>query len=168
MKKNLLLITLMIIIAVVNAQAPLNYQPSPLYGNTQVRDAKVTTKVDVAKPATDAGNRALSYYWLNYSDAVDYALNGWTLENLAALPLWPDSTTYVVTGTGDDFYWYAHGYAHMFDPISDYIADFIDDNETVIGSASDWYNDDHAFEIDSLRFYYYYDRFNTNYTDTLK
>lgn len=168
MKKNLLLITFLIIAASINAQAPLNYQTDAKYGNTQVPNAKTATKFDVTKPASTAGERALNYYWVNYSDAVDYALNGWTLENLASVPLWPDSTTYVVTGTGEDFYWYGHGYSHIFDPISDYVSDFVDDNFTVIGDADDWFNEDHAFDIDSVRFYYFYDRFNDSYTDTLK
>jgi len=168
MKKNLLLIVCLIIVTALHAQAPLNYQNGPVLGGDLIRNAKQTSKADVAKATSATGDRALTYYWLNYSDAVDYAFNGWALENLAALPLWPDSTSYVVTGTGEDFYWYGHGYVHLFDPISDYVSDFVDDNYTVIGDASDWYNDDHAFEIDSVRFYYYYDRFNTGYTDTLK
>ena len=168
MKKNLLLITFMIIVAAVNSQAPLNYQNSSKYANTQVGNAKTTSKDDIGKSVNDAGDRSLTNYLLNYSDAVDYALNGWTLANLTILPLWPDSTSYVVTGTGEDFYWYGHAYAHMFDPISDYVTDFVDDNYTVIGDASDWFNSDHGFKFDSVRFYYYYDRFNTNYTDTLK
>ena len=168
MKKNLLLITFLIIAASINAQAPLNYQTDAKYGNTQVSNAKTATKFDVTKPVSTAGERALNYYWVNYSDAVDYALNGWTLENLASVPLWPDSTTYVVTGTGEDFYWYGHGYSHIFDPISEYVSDFVDDNFTVIGDADDWFNEDHAFDVDSVRFYYFYDRFNDSYTDTLK
>ncbi len=168
MKKNILLISFLVIAASINAQAPLNYQNDAKYGNTQIRYAKTTSKIDVLKPASDAGERSINYYWVNYSDAVDYTLNGWTLENLASVPLWPDSSSYVVTGTGDDFYWYGHGYSHTFDPISGYIADFVDDNFTVIGSANDWFNEDHAFDIDSVRFYYFYDRFNDSYVDTLK
>ena len=168
MKKNFLLIVCLIIVTALHAQAPLNYQGAAIQGNDLIRDAKTIVKSDVAKPAVDAGDRALTYYWLNYSDAVDYAFNGWALENLAALPLWPDSSGYVVTGTGEDFYWYGHGYVHMFDPISDFVSDFVDDNFTVIGDASDWFNDDHAFDIDSVRFYYFYDRPTTGYTDTLK
>lgn len=169
MKKNLLLFTFMTMTAVLFAQVPLPYQtPSAGTNSHLIGSAKHTTKADIDKPLVNADGRALTYYWLNYSDAVDYSLNGWTLENLAALPLWPDSSAYVVTGTGEDFYWYGHGYAHMFDPISDYISDFVDDNFTVIGDASDWFNEDHSFDIDSVRFYYYYDRFNAGYTDTLK
>lgn len=168
MKKNFLLIVCLIIVTALHAQAPLNYQSSVLQGSEQIRDAKNITKSDVLKQTADQGDRALTYYWLNYSDAVDYAFNGWALENLAALPLWPDSSGYVVTGTGEDFYWYGHGYVHMFDPISDFVSDFVDDNFTVIGDAKDWFNDDHAFDIDSVRFYYLYDRVNTAYTDTLK
>lgn len=168
MKKNLVLITCLFIYTVMQAQAPLNSPSLLLPGNDLIRDAKTVTKSDLHKASVDEGDRALNYYWVNYSDAVDYAYNGWALENLASLPLWPDSTTLVVTGTGDDFYWYGHGYVHMFDPISDYISDFVDDNYTVIGNASDWWNADHSFKIDSVRFYYFYDRFNSGYTDTLK
>lgn len=167
MKKTLVLISCMIGLTAAQAQAPLG-QSASAPGNDLLRNAKTVTKADLGKDAVDPGNRALNYYWLNYSDAVDYTFNGWALENLASMPLWPDSTTLVVTGTGEDFYWYAHGYAHLFDPISDYIADFVDDNYTVIGDASDWFNADHSFKIDSVRFYYFYDRFNTGYTDTLK
>lgn len=167
MKKNLLLITCLIVITVLQAQSPLGTQIA-VPGNDLIRNAKPTTKAELGKGTADPGDRAVNYYWVNYSDAIDYAYNGWALENLASLPLWPDSTTLVVTGTGDDFYWYGHGYVHLFDPISDYIADFVDDNYTVIGDASDWFNDEHSFNIDSVRFYYFYDRFNTAYTDTLK
>ncbi|MEZ5014918.1 MAG: T9SS type A sorting domain-containing protein [Chitinophagales bacterium] len=169
MKKNLLLIALSITVASLHAQAPLNYQSSILAGNDLIRDAKnPDMSLLPTKSSIQDGERALTYYWVNFSDAVDYSLNGWTLENIAALPLWPDSTAYVVSGTGDDFFWYGHGYAHNFDPISDYISDFVNDNYTVIGSAKDWFNEDHSFVIDSARFYYYYDRYNTGYTDTLK
>jgi PKD repeat protein len=168
MKKNFLLIVCLIIVTALHAQAPLNYQGVSLPGSDLIRNAKTITKSDVAKAAVDNGDRALTYYWLNYSDAVDYAFNGLALENLAALPLWPDSSGFVVTGTGEDFHWYGHGYFHMFDPISDFVSDYVDDNFTVIGDASDWFNDDHAFQIDSVRFYYFYDRPTTGYTDTLK
>lgn len=167
MKKTLVLISCMFTFAAMQAQAPLS-NPHPVQGSDLIRNAKTVTKANLGKGTADPGDRALNYYWVNYSDAVDYAFNGWTLENLASLPLWPDSTTLVVTGTGDDFYWYGHGYVHMFDPISEYISDFVDDNYTVIGDASDWFNEDHSYKIDSLRFYYFYDRFNTAYTDTLK
>ena len=170
MKKIFLLFVTIATAGILSAQSPLNNQASPLYGSDLLRNAKNVTKADLGKTAHtgDGDSRDLNYYWVNYSDAVDYALNGWALENLAALPLWPDSTAYVVSGTGEDFYWYGHGYAHAMDPISDYVSDFVDDNFTVIGDAKDWFNEDHAFDIDSVRFYYFYDRPNTSYTDTLK
>ncbi len=167
MKKNLVLIACMFTVFAMQAQAPLSNQQT-MPGANLMRDAKPVTKADLGKGTSDPGDRAVNYYWVNYSDAVDYAYNGWALENLASMPLWPDSTTLVVTGTGEDFYWYAHAYAHMFDPISNYISNFVDDNFTVIGDAGDWFNEDHSIVIDSARFYYFYDRFNTGYTDTLK
>jgi len=167
MKKNLLLTLSVCATFAIQAQSPIG-NAAAIQGTELIRDAKTVTREDLGKEMSDPGDRALNYYWVNYSDAVDYALNGWALENLASLPLWPDSTTLVVTGTGEDFYWYGHGYSHLFDPLSDYVADFVDDNFTVIGDASDWFNDEHSFKIDSVRFYYFYDRFNTGYTDTLK
>ncbi len=169
MKKNLLLFKFLIITASLFAQAPLNYQTDQKYNSSLIKAAKPVNNASLFKPKTaEEGSRSMNYYWLNFSDAVDYALNGWTLENLSAVPLWPDSNAVVTGGADGTFSWYGHAYAHMFDPISDYISDFVDDNFTVIGDAADWFNEDHSYEVDSVRFYYYYDRFNDGYTDTLK
>lgn len=136
---------------------------------------KGTTKEDIYRIKNlnpeSLRDASLTYYWINFNDAIDYQFNGGTLENLAIMPLWQDSTVKVVgnDGTGEyEFYWWIHSYASMLDPTSIYISDWVDNNYTMIGSASDWFNKDHAFVVDTIRFYYYYDRFDFSVTDTLK
>lgn len=173
MKKISAILFLAVVTSVTFAQAPLSPEFGDIFHSGQVKEIKPVSKADVSNlRSEDAnGSRDLAYYWVNYSDAIDYEYNGGTFMNFAALPLWPDSTVYIVAGTGDpadDFYWYAHGYSHCFDPISQLIIDYVDQQYSVIGGASSWFNADHGFHIDSLRFYYFYDRPNTGYTDTLK
>ena len=141
------------------------------------RDAKETPKEMVYEDRYLDGSRDadLNYYWINYSLAVDLAYNGLALENLAAMPLWPDSTVKVVgnDGTGPfEYYWYIHSMANTFDPTSFYIHDYVDyeyypDVPPPVPTPL-WFDEKHAYEVDSVGLYYYYDRYNTDVTDTLE
>lgn len=127
------------------------------------------SKNDINQLRSNGGDsRALSYYWLNFSDAVDYVFNGGLGENFDFMVMWPDSSVVVTDGAGGEFHWYIHGYTHLFDPISEYNSEFVNANYTLIGDAADWFTEDHAFHIDSVAFYYAYIRPNTGYVDTLK
>ncbi|MFN0274936.1 MAG: T9SS type A sorting domain-containing protein [Chitinophagales bacterium] len=127
------------------------------------------TANDLQEMRSEGGDsRALSYYWLNFSDAVDYVFNGGLGENIDFMVMWPDSTAVVTDGAGGIFHWYIHGYTHLFDPLSEYHAEFVNANYTLIGDAADWFTEDHAFHVDSMAFYYAYIRPNTGYVDTLK
>ncbi|HET8964072.1 MAG TPA: hypothetical protein VFM99_09255, partial [Chitinophagales bacterium] len=63
-------------------------------------DAKTATKAEIMAIKGDITGSpreaALTYYWINYNDAIDMAFNGGTLENISFLPLWPDSTVKVI------------------------------------------------------------------------
>lgn len=139
------------------------------------RDAKKVTKEDIMAIKGEAAGQpreaSLTYYWINYNDAIDLPFNGGTLENISFLPLWPDSTVKVVgndAGSPFEYFWWMHSYSDMLDPTSFYISDWVDEVYTVAGNSSDWFNKDHAFDVDSVRFYYFYDRYDNSVTDTLK
>jgi hypothetical protein len=112
--------------------------------------------------------RALTYYWMNFSDAVDFVFNGGLGENIGFMLMWPDSSVVITDGTGGVFNWYIHSYSHIFDPVSEYHAEYINEEYTLIGDAEEWLSDDHAFHIDSMAFYYAYIRPNNDYVDTLR
>ncbi|MBK7109685.1 MAG: T9SS type A sorting domain-containing protein [Chitinophagales bacterium] len=138
-------------------------------------DAKTATKAEIMAIKGDITGSSreadLTYYWINYNDAIDMAFNGGTLENISFLPLWPDSTVKVIgndAGTPYEFYWWVHSFADMLDPTSFYISNWVDDTYTVAGNSSDWFNKDHAFRVDSVRFYYLYERHDNTVTDTLR
>lgn len=138
-------------------------------------DAKTATKEEIMAIKGDitgtTRDASLAYYWINYNDAIDMVFNGGTLENISFLPLWPDSTVKVIgndAGTPYEFFWWIHSYADMLDPTSFYISDWVDANYTVIGNSSDWFNKDHSFRVDSVRFYYLYERHDHSVTDTLR
>lgn len=140
------------------------------------RDTRSTPKSGVYQDRSLDGTResALTYYWINYSAAVDLTYNGLTLENISAVPLWPDSTVKVVgddAGTPFEYYWWVHSFSNVLDPTSTFIQDYVDyeyypDAPPPV-PTKEWFNDTHAYDVDSVGFYIYYDRYVTDVTDTL-
>lgn len=145
--------------------------------NLLPRDVKPYERDMIYKDRSIDGSRDadLTFYWLNYSLAVDLAYNGLALENIAAMPLWPDSTVKVVgnDGTGPfEYFWWIHSFANSFDPTSFFFHDYVDyeyypDVPPVVPTPL-WFDNKHSYEVDSVGIYYYYDRYNTDVTDTLE
>ncbi|MBC8045756.1 MAG: T9SS type A sorting domain-containing protein [Fimbriimonadaceae bacterium] len=168
MRNVYLLLLSVCAIQIAIAQTPA----TPMENNLnveRVQDLKTVDQADVDIMRAKAGDRAPTSYRVNFSEAIDYVLTGDDVyDGFAFATLWPDSTVKVVDPVGGDYFWLLHGYASTFDPISVYIAEYLNANETIIGDAVDLFNDDHGFQIDSVRFHYFYDRLNSDYVDTLR
>lgn len=175
MKKIFTILAIVTISGAAFGQAPTTGIDKEL--NLLPRDAKPASKDMVYKDRYLSGTRdgALTYYWVNYSLGVDLAFNGLALENISAMPLWPDSTVKVVgnDGTGPfEYFWWVHSFATTLDPTSFYFHDYVDyeyypDIPPAVPTPL-WFDAKHAFDVDSVGIYYYYDRYNTDVTDTLE
>lgn len=144
--------------------------------NLLPRDVRTTEKELILRQPSTGGTResVLNYYWINFNNAVDLAYNGLTLENISAVPLWPDSTVKVIgndAGTPFEYFWWIHSFESYLDPTSEFFHDYVDytyypDAPPAI-PTEEWFDNKHAYDVDSVGFYYYYDRYNTGVTDTL-
>lgn len=169
MKRIFLLMISFCAVQITFAQSPASRSSESLNVDRTQNMKRLDQSVIENIRAQSADFRSPSYYWVNFSDAVDYVLTGdEDYANFSYMILWPDSTVKIVDPLEGDFFWRLHGYASDFDPVSSYLAEYVNGHETLIGDAEDWFTDDHGFDIDSLRFYFFYDRYNTDYVDTLK